>query len=589
MRKLYFFLAILSISLWSCPLFTTPTFDQDEAAYRQSALEMKKNHSYLGVTLEGQPSYDKPPLYFWTVVGVSQILDQKDELSTISAKLPSLIATYLSAFLACLFWWKSYALLRQKMSQSGLPLDPKKQLQSPLLPALFLGWAFLPIGGSSVAILDPLLTLFLSPVLLFLAYSYLRDDGQIKHFSFFSSILMGSCMALACMLKGPIGILIPGFSLFIHELISFLLEEKKDFFFKSFFIRFLSCLKIFSPMFIISLSISFLFYYGLYRYGQKEFIYQFFVVQNFQRGLNPFDGHKGSFFYYPAVLLLGGFVLIPSLLVGLITSLKNQWIRSHYKIWGYLLSWCLAILIFYSMIATKLPHYIWPVWIALATLMPVVSLFGSTYSAYQVIFWITPFLISIALLSGGILLAQIVPFLKLDYRAYAVIDTMWPFPIHIQWTIAFCGFIALFSTFYSIYLVKKKKIHEFKSIVAISSLNSTLVFSICIGLFPFVKNVYWLPFVRLSQYVESQIKKDGGTFATIGINSSTVTSSFHLFYVPQYPTKETSPFEKGVTFILLPVWLENRCKEYGYEVARKDSYLTVCRSASATTKSRSLN
>lgn len=578
MKKLWIVLAFLALALWCVPLFTTPTFDLDESLYRQSALEMKQSKNYLAVTWEGKPYYDKPPTYFWSLVAISKWIDSDNEVSLVAVKLPSLIATYLTAFLACLFWFKSYPLFIRRFREKGLSLnlDQDERTGSVLLPALFLGWALLPTAGGSTAILDPLLTLFLTPILLFFAFCYLRDCGEIKKISFFHSVFIGLCMTLACMIKGPIGLIIPGFSIFVHELISSALQKEKGFFTR-FFSRAKTCLKIFSPMFLIAIGLSFLFYAMIYFSGGKEFVSQFFFVQNFKRGLTAFEGHSGSLFYYPIVMFAGGFVLIPILLVGLITGFKNKLIRTNYPLWGYALSWGISIMVFYTFIATKLPHYTWPMWIAFAVLMPIVLLFGMQFSFYQIIFWIVPFCISLVLLSGGVILTNVLPFLKLDYRAYAVLNTILPLPMHVKLTFVLCGLIVFFVTFYSVYLVKNQKLNQFKSIAIVTGLNSLLIFSACLGLLPFVKNVYWLPFVRLSEFVEMEIKRDGGTFATIGLNSPTVTTSFHLFYVPQYPLKETMPFQSKITYVLVPVWLENRCKEYDYVIAKKDYYLSVCR------------
>ncbi|MES2615553.1 MAG: hypothetical protein V4591_09070 [Bdellovibrionota bacterium] len=69
----------------------------------------------------------------------------------------------------------------------------------------------------------------------------------------------------------------------------------------------------------------------------------------------------------------------------------------------------------------------------------------------------------------------------------------------------------------------------------------------------------------------------GGNFATMGLSSPTVSSSFTLGYVQQFSKSDDGAFQKHTTYILLPKWLEGKCSKYNYEIVRQDYYLSVCR------------
>jgi hypothetical protein len=115
-----------------------------------------------------------------------------------------------------------------------------------------------------------------------------------------------------------------------------------------------------------------------------------------------------------------------------------------------------------------------------------------------------------------------------------------------------------------------------KQIYLIALIQSIFIFNLAICIVQFVKKVYWQPLVTCSEYVQEQIEKEGGSFATMGLNSPTVSSSFTLNYVKQYSKQNDEAFVSKNKYILLPKWLENKCTEYNYNVIKRDYYLTVC-------------
>jgi hypothetical protein len=91
------------------------------------------------------------------------------------------------------------------------------------------------------------------------------------------------------------------------------------------------------------------------------FLHDFILRENLDKVFKPTLGHGGPIWYYFPVLLLA---LLPWSLF-LPTALKSLWKRS-WEEKGFLLSWAVIPFIFFSMLGTKLPHYILPVFPALA-------------------------------------------------------------------------------------------------------------------------------------------------------------------------------------------------------------------------------
>jgi 4-amino-4-deoxy-L-arabinose transferase-like glycosyltransferase len=96
---------------------------------------------------------------------------------------------------------------------------------------------------------------------------------------------------------------------------------------------------------------------------------EFFGKHNLQRALQPFEAHSGPIFYYLVAILIGFFpwsVFLGPSIANLIERMRQ---KHPWKI-GYifLLCWISLFVVFWSLIRTKLPHYVLPAYPALALL-----------------------------------------------------------------------------------------------------------------------------------------------------------------------------------------------------------------------------
>ena len=81
------------------PSFAADELDDEEGRRALPAREMVESGDFVVPTLWGEPYLSKPPLYFWLVAAASTLTDG---VNTASTRLPSVLATILTALLV---WW----------------------------------------------------------------------------------------------------------------------------------------------------------------------------------------------------------------------------------------------------------------------------------------------------------------------------------------------------------------------------------------------------------------------------------------------------------------------------------------------------
>ncbi len=327
---------LLLMLLWGYSLLAVPTFDLDESLYRRVSDEMLRNHQFWNPTWDGVPLFHKPPLLYWLIILCSKIMDgSSDSISTFSARLPSLFSSV--GILFGLFCSVPFIL-----KKNNSPSDHWATV-------LFYLSAFFPILTGTSVIFDPLQTLFLIPPLLFFTHFFYSRDLN-RTFALASSF----CVFMACAIKGLNGLIIPGLAFVLHSLAQFFDQRNRTRLNISCFLT--AGAWVFTPAIVLSAA----FYLYLDAKMGRAFSHEFFWVQHFGRSQQAMEMHGGSFFYHPLfVWASGGFF---TLLMGA-TLTQRSW---DYLKLGFPTTFAAAFIIFFSFSATKLPHYTWPVWSALA-------------------------------------------------------------------------------------------------------------------------------------------------------------------------------------------------------------------------------
>jgi 4-amino-4-deoxy-L-arabinose transferase-like glycosyltransferase len=102
---------------------------------------------------------------------------------------------------------------------------------------------------------------------------------------------------------------------------------------------------------------------------EGEFLKGFFLLHNGKYLMQPMDGHNGSIFYYPIVLVIFFFPWTTALLLGTIKiAMRIRTGAQSPRACILIATWSLTWIVLASMSGTKLPHYIAPAFPALAVI-----------------------------------------------------------------------------------------------------------------------------------------------------------------------------------------------------------------------------
>ncbi|MET0855574.1 MAG: glycosyltransferase family 39 protein [Telluria sp.] len=307
--------ALLVLAAWLAffnQLDGFPLFDVDEGAFSEATREMLARGDYITTYLNGQPRFDKPILTYW--------------LQALSVLLfgPREFAFRLPSALAAVGWMVAILFFTRRQS------DRRTAYVAALIAATSVGVGV--IGRAATA--DALLNLFLA-LAMFDIYRYM--ELPLKRYRRRALLWI----ALGVLTRGPVALLIP----FAVSAIAFALHGK---------LRDWRQAVLDPACWGILLAVAAPWYVFEYVRQGDAFIAGFFLRHNVERFMAPLQGHRGHVLYYlPAVLLL----LLPysGLLLRIVPTVRQLRAR---PLDTFLWCWFLFVLAFFSLAATKLPHYL---------------------------------------------------------------------------------------------------------------------------------------------------------------------------------------------------------------------------------------
>jgi 4-amino-4-deoxy-L-arabinose transferase-like glycosyltransferase len=328
---------VLGGFLFVYQLGAVPLFDLDEAIYAETAREMIESGDWLTPQFNYAPDFDKPVLLYWLMAGAMMTFGP----SEFSARLPSSIFGVLLLLV-------TYGLMR-------ILRGPR----AGILAMIILASSLEMIALSHAALTDMVLVFFITSAL---ACFYLVMDTN-RGF-----LVMGlySALALAVLTKGPVGLVLPALIMAVFLLSVGRLREG---------IRRLHLgwgTVIFAAIVIP--------WYGLmFHLHGRAFWNSFFMRHNIERFTSVIGGHAGAPFYYLAVIAVGFFpwvAFLPASIISAIPRLNNAggWKRlrtlpSQNPFEWFMILWTVAVVGFFTLAGTKLPHYIAPAFPAMALLV----------------------------------------------------------------------------------------------------------------------------------------------------------------------------------------------------------------------------
>ncbi|MGC8735806.1 MAG: ArnT family glycosyltransferase [Dissulfurimicrobium sp.] len=336
-------------------LGATTLFDVDEAVFAEATKEMIKTGDFITPTYNGVNRYDKPILFYWMMAASYKTFG----INEFAARFPSALAGTLLV-LSIFFFVRRF-------------IGEKYAVYSTISFVLSIYF----FVYSHAAVTDMLLTLFIT-VSIFSFYIFNADDfSDGSHISPYVRAMFSYGFylfsALAFLTKGLIGIVFPfGIAIIYLAITKGPKEIKRVFNIKGI---------------VLFLIVSGPWYGAQLAINGMEFVDQFFIKHHFARYLDVISGHRGPFYYFIPVLLLGFFpwiVFFPSgiravikdsnltLLIRNIFNDKKRKPVDHRASIGLLaFIWFAVIFLFFSFSTTKLPNYILPSIPAVAILISI--------------------------------------------------------------------------------------------------------------------------------------------------------------------------------------------------------------------------
>jgi 4-amino-4-deoxy-L-arabinose transferase-like glycosyltransferase len=293
-------------------------WDRDETHYAEIAREMLLEKSWAIPYFNGKAFLHKPVFAYW-MIGLAYRLFGVNEFS----------ARFFSAVFGlgtCIFTFYIGSFLYD--NRTGF------------LSGLILATGMLPLVIFRAAVTDAYLVFFITGICFFFLKA-IRSETNGYYYACY--IMMG----LATLVKGPIGIVLPA-----GIILCYLLFSRK--------FNILKQMHLLTGIGIIIL-IVLPWFLKIYSLMGDKFISDFIVKHHLRRFSQPMEGHGGPFWLYIPVVLIGFFPWS----VFSIQSYKT--IRdSDPDAYRFLLGWFGVVFVFFSLASTKLPHYILPLFPALA-------------------------------------------------------------------------------------------------------------------------------------------------------------------------------------------------------------------------------
>ena len=307
--SLFILIAFFSLFPW---LGATPLFDEDEGYFAEVAREMAVSGNYLTAYLNGRPEYDKPVLTYWAQAASFKLFG----FNEFAARFPSALATFIWGIALFIF------------------VRRQTDINTAFCAALFLISTIQMTITGKAAIADALLNLFIT-LAMFSVFSYF-ESGRM------SSLCQAALFTgVGVLTKGPVAVMIP----VVVGLLYAIITKKMALWVRA---------AISPAAWAIFLAVALPWYVLEYLDQGSAFLQDFFLKHNIERFQSAMEGHYGSFFYYAPVILIG---TLPHVWL-LITTLRNfrRYLKQPLLLYSTL--WFGFVFIFFSLAATKLPHYI---------------------------------------------------------------------------------------------------------------------------------------------------------------------------------------------------------------------------------------
>ena len=328
-KPAFWVLFVLFLVVWFYALGARTLVPSDEGRYAEMAREMATTGDWITPRLDALKYFEKPPLQTW----MNALTFEAFGLGEWQARLWSGLCGLLGIALV--------------FHAGRRVFNPWVGTTAGIVLASSFWWA----GLSHINVLDMglsgMMTLTLCGMLL--AQRDGASNGERRNWMWVS----WTGMALAFLSKGPIGIVLPGAVLVLYTLIS------RDW-------------KLWARLHLLSGLILFFViaapWFVLVAMKNPEHPHFFFIHENWDRFFSKIHHREGPIYYFVPMLIAG---IVPwlGLLFQSLWAGRREATAAGFRPKLLLLLWAGFIFFFFSISSSKLPHYILPIFPALALLI----------------------------------------------------------------------------------------------------------------------------------------------------------------------------------------------------------------------------
>ena len=316
--------------------------DETEPLFAEASRQMYITGDWITPYFNGETRFDKPALIYWcqaiayTIFGVNEW----------AVRLPSAIAALGVVGLAF------YTLHWQQAQRDGLQgVDrPSRRWLTAGLGAAVIALNPEMIAWGRVGVSDMLLTGSMCSAMLsfFHGYSQPAESNFKARWYFAFYVLIG----LAILTKGPVGIVLPGFIIFLFlvYLGNFWQVVKEIHLIRGLFV-------------IAAVSVP---WYALVTWENGwNFIDSFFGLHNVERFTDVVNGHSAPWYFYFIVVAVGFApyaVYLPAAMIRLKFWQRKAWVSTErsQQLGLFAFWWFIGVFSFFTIAVTKLPSYVLP-------------------------------------------------------------------------------------------------------------------------------------------------------------------------------------------------------------------------------------
>ncbi|HQQ78037.1 MAG TPA: phospholipid carrier-dependent glycosyltransferase [Thermoanaerobaculia bacterium] len=310
-----------------------PLFEPDEGRYGEIPREMLATDDWVTPRLNGVLYFEKPPLYYWSVAASMAVLGPTE----LAVRLPGKLSAAGMVLLAAAFARRRYG------ARTGL------------LAGLVCASSLLVVALARIAIIDPMLSLAMSgAAFAFAAFAEGDAGGDAKRARRALYGFHVACAA-AVLLKGLIGVVLPGGAIVFWTLWTG---------------RWRTLARVFSPgPLLVFLALAVPWHVAMAR-RHPDFLQFYFVHEHFDRFAKTEHKRTGPLVYFVPVLLAG---FLPW--TAFLGRWKETWPGLSRAAWkarateGFLWMFSGLVFVFFSVSRSKLIPYVLPIWPALAVLL----------------------------------------------------------------------------------------------------------------------------------------------------------------------------------------------------------------------------